>query len=601
MSRKDKSEKRPKITKASRAKAKRIFRYFRPHKLLFSIGFLCLLLSSVTSMLFPELLGRLLGSGNMRISGGGELWELNSINSIFYALIAVFVVQAFFSFFRIYIFNDVTENVLAQIRHDTFSNVVKLPMHFFATRQVGELNSRIAADISLLQETFTTTIAEFIRQFIVIGIGLTVIMIFSWKLTAILLLSIPVAVISAVIFGKAVKKFSNRTQEEIAKSNVIVQESFSGIGNLKGFSNEAHEISRYDKAINIVKAIALKRGLIRASFVSFLVLFMTSTIAFVVWNGARLQSEGVITQEEMIRFIMFTVFIAASFGSLPDLYSKLLKAIGATEHLMDLIDENAEALNANSSKLNFKGSVSFNNINFAYPSRPDIQVLKNISFTVNPGEQVAIVGGSGAGKSTIASLIFRFYDANDGEIRVDDKNYLEYDLSALRNEMAIVPQEVMLFAGTVAENIAYGKPGASLDEIKSAADKANAHNFISEFPEGYNTLVGDRGIQLSGGQRQRIAIARAILKDPKILVLDEATSSLDSESEQLVQAALDELMQGRTSFVIAHRLSTIRKANKILVLHKGELVETGTHDELYNNSEGIYRKLCDYQSLNELG
>ncbi len=600
MSRKDKSEKRTKITKASRAKAKRIFIYFRPHKLLFSIGFLCLLLSSVTSMLFPELLGRLLGSGNMKISAGGELWELNSINSIFYALIAVFVVQAFFSFFRIYIFNYVTENVLAQIRHDTFSNVVKLPMHFFATRQVGELNSRIAADISLLQETFTTTIAEFIRQFIVIGIGLTVIMIFSWKLTAILLLSIPVAVISAVIFGKAVKKFSNRTQEEIAKSNVIVQESFSGIGNVKGFSNEAHEISRYDKAINIVKAIALKRGLIRASFVSFLVLFMTSTIAFVIWNGARLQSEGVITQEEMIRFIMFTVFIAASFGSLPDLYSKLLKAIGATEHLMDLIDEDAEALNSNTTKLNFNGSVSFDKVNFAYPSRPDIQVLKNISFEVNPGEQVAIVGGSGAGKSTIASLIFRFYDANDGEIRVDDKNYLEYDLSALRNEMAIVPQEVMLFAGTVAENIAYGKPGASLDEIKSAADKANAHNFISEFPEAYNTLVGDRGIQLSGGQRQRIAIARAILKDPKVLVLDEATSSLDSESEQLVQAALDELMQGRTSFVIAHRLSTIRKANKILVLHKGELVETGTHDELYSNSQGIYRKLCDYQSLNEL-
>ena len=544
-------------------------------------------------------MGKLLAAGGLPISNGDNLWELSSINAVLIALLVVFAFQSLFSYARVYIFNYVTENALKQIRKETFGNIIKLPMSFFDKRQVGELNSRISSDIETLGATFTTTIAEFIRQIIIIIGGITIITIISWKLTLLVLVALPPMVAIAAIFGRFIKKLSKQTQQSIAESNVIVQESYSGITNVKSFSNETHEINRYDGTVTRVKDLAMKRTKWRAAFISFMILFMSSTIALVVWYGAVLQNKGDINNEQMDIFVMFAIFVGASFGSIPDLYSQLVKAVGATENLMDLLDEPAENISDNKTDIKINGSVSFKDVSFNYPSRPDIQVLRSISFTADPGEQIAIVGGSGAGKSTIVALILRYYDFNQGQITIDDKPIEHYELSDLRNQMAIVPQEVLLFGGSIRDNIEYGKPGASEEEIMEAARKANAHSFIEDFPEGYDTYVGDRGIQLSGGQKQRIAIARAILKDPSILILDEATSSLDSESEKLVQEALEKLMKNRTSFVIAHRMSTIRNADKILVMHKGSLVETGTHVELMHNLDGFYKRLHDFQSATE--
>ncbi len=599
MDKSDSKKEKKRISKESRKKAKRILRYFRPHRSIFMVGFVFLILSSAISTLFPELMGRLVVAGNLPRDTSDPIWELNSINSIALVMVIVFALQAIFSFVRVYVFSYVTERALKSLRAEIFTHILKLPMSFFDQRQVGELNSRISADITLLQDTFITTIAELIRQIMIILVCGTLITLISWKLTLMIVASLPPMILLAVIFGRFIKKLSNQVQEEIADSNIIVQEAYSGISNVKSFANENYERKRYSSVISNVLTLGMKRAKWRSSFISFILLFMMSTIALVVWYGAVLQSKGDIEAEDMSRFIMLAVFVGASFGSLPDLYSKLVKAIGATEHLMDLMDETSEAVNPEYTPVKLQGKVEFKDLDFHYPSRPDLQVLHKISFQVEPGEQIAVVGSSGAGKSTIASLILRFYDPSSGSILFDGKEHLSYDLSALRSEMAIVPQEVMLFGGSIRENIAYGKPGASEEEIIEAARKANAHDFITEFPDRYETAVGDRGIQLSGGQRQRVAIARAILNDPTILILDEATSSLDSESEMLVQDALTKLMKGRTSFVIAHRLSTIRNADKILVLHKGKLVEIGKHDELFAQKDSIYHKLCTFQFINE--
>ena len=599
MAQEESEGKRPKVSKASRRKAMRVFRYFKPYRTVFGIGFVFLVLSSSTGMLFPELMGELINAGALPKTSDDAFYELKSINGVAITLLLVFVLQAVFSFVRVYTFAFVTEGVLRAIRRDTFANVVKLPIAFFSTRKVGELNSRITADITLLQDTFTTTIAEFIRQFIIVGIGVAVITSYSWKLTLVIILSLIPAVVVAVFFGKFIKKLSKQTQDEVAASNVIVQEAYTGISNVKSFGNETFEQSRYQRSIDAVRRIAMKRAWWRSGFISFMIVFMSGVIAGVIWYGANLQHEGEITGKQFDKFILYTIFVGMAFGSLPDLYAKLLKAIGATEHLLDLIDEDAEEIDNAMTSVPIEGNLRFNDVRFRYPSREDIEVLKGISFDVSAGQQVAIVGGSGAGKSTVASLILRFYDPTTGAIEVDGKDAKSYHLSALRDQMAIVPQEVLLFGGTIAENIAYGKPGASHEEIKSAAQQANAHEFIEKFPEGYETMVGDRGIQLSGGQRQRVAIARAILNDPRILILDEATSNLDSESEQLVQEALQTLMKGRTSFVIAHRLSTIRNADNILVFHEGKLVEQGQHDALFQKTDGLYRRLCEFQFMNE--
>lgn len=490
-----------------------------------------------------------------------------------------------------------TERSLADFRKDAFDRLITLPMTFFSEKSVGELNSRMASDISQIQEVLNTTLAEFLRQAMIIVGGVILLFIVSPKLTLTMLAIIPVMALAAVFFGRFIRRLSKEAQDHIADSTNIVEEAVTGIQNVKAFTNELYESARFGKSVDNIKRVALKGGIWRGAFAAFIIICIFGAIVGILWYAMYMVQEGKITEGMMFQFMLLALTIGFSIGGMAELYASLQKGIGATERVFEIIDEMAEPVSMvdNADRLDLQGAVEFRNIDFTYPSRPDVQVLKDVSFTANPGEQVAIVGPSGAGKSTITSIILRFYQQSSGELLIDHKPAAEFDLTELRKHMAIVPQEVMLFGGTIGENIAYGMPNATQEEIDQAAEKANAKEFIVRFPDGYDTKVGERGVQLSGGQRQRVAIARAILNDPTILILDEATSSLDSESERLVQEALDYLMKGRTSIVIAHRLSTIKNADKILVLESGHLREQGTHEELIANENGLYKHLSSLQ------
>lgn len=579
-----------KLTSNSLQKSLRIFKYGKGHKWKFYIGLVFLLLTSATALAFPKLMGMLVDCVTNK--------DLDQANYVALLLMGVLVLQALFSFFRISLFVNFTENSLSNIRFALYENLVKLPMTFFSQKRVGELNSRISADISQLQDTFTTTIAEFLRQLILIIGGFIILGSISPKLTLMMLAIVPLVAVGAVIFGRFIRKYGKKTQDKVAESQVIVEETLQGITNVKAFANEWYEIQRYKNKIKEIVQIAIKGGIYRGYFASFIILCLFGCVVVVVWYGITLTIKGEVEGVgDLISFILYTTFIGASFGGIAEMYAQIQKAVGATERVFELLDEVPEEINStpNPTIEKIQGNVAFQNVSFSYPSRPEIEVLKYVNFEVNFGQKIAIVGPSGAGKSTIASLLLRFYQIDKGQILIDGKNINEFELEQLRGNMSIVPQDVILFGGTIKENIAYGKPNATDAEIIEAAKQANAFNFIEGFPEQMETLVGERGIKLSGGQRQRIAIARALLKNPSILILDEATSSLDSESEKLVQEALEVLMQGRTSFIIAHRLSTIRKADQILVLDGGTITEKGTHQELIALENGMYKNLSSLQ------
>jgi ABC-type multidrug transport system fused ATPase/permease subunit len=607
-----------KLNKESLRRATRIFKFIGPHKWKFVIGMIFLVGTGSTGLIFPKLLGNMMGLIGRADTSNEKLLEI--ANTVGIQLLILFAFQAVFSFFRVVLFVNVTENMLAALRQATYNRLIRMPMSFFSSRQVSELNSRLSADISQIQDTFTTSIAEFIRQSMIIVGGIAIICFTSWQLALMMLAIIPVLALLAVFFGRKIRKISKGVQDSVADSNIIVGETLQGIANVKAFTNEKHENERYRNTTITIVNQAIKGGLARGSFFSFIIFCLGGGIVYLIYYVVKMKVEGLIQPEAMVSFLFYTVMVAASIGGLPEQYAQIQRAVGATERVFDLLDEPIEDIDLTPSRFipgpdlrsqptvvtgegsdsrqpakRFDGEVSFENVSFAYPSRKDFPVLKNISFKANKGETIAIVGPSGAGKSTITALILRFYDPNSGKIIIDGKNTLDYSLTELRSQMAIVPQDVLLFGGTIKENIGYGKENATLEEIKDAARKANALDFIESFPDKFETKVGERGIQLSGGQRQRIAIARAVLKDPSILLLDEATSSLDSESERLVQEALDKLMEGRTSLVIAHRLSTIRKADKIIVIDKGEVKESGTHEELIAIQDGLYRSLSKLQ------
>jgi len=581
-----------KITASSLNKAKIIFKYAGNNRWKFFVGLVFLLLTSVTALAFPKFMGMLVDCVNKK---DGEM-----ANKIALGLMLVLVLQSVFSFFRLSLFVNFTENTLANVRLALYTNLVKLPLSFFSQKRVGELNSRISNDIGQIQDTLTTTIAEFLRQFILIIGSFIMLASINWKLTIMMVSIVPIVGVAAVIFGKFIRKYSKTVQDKVAESQVVVEETMQGISIVKAFANEWYEIERYKQRISEVVKIGIKGGQFRGYFASFIIVCLFGTIVAVVWYGVTLAIGGEISVGELFTFILYSSYVGASSGGIAELYSQMQKAIGATERVFELLDEVPEKINStvstNIKKIN--GVVAFKNVAFSYPSRKEIQVLKDVSFTANFGQKIAIVGPSGTGKSTIASLLLRFYDIDGGTILIDDKNIYDYDLATLRGNMSIVPQDVILFGGTIRENIAYGKPNATEAEIIVAAKQANAYNFIESFPEKLETIVGERGIKLSGGQRQRIAIARALLKNPSILILDEATSSLDSESEKLVQEALEILMEGRTSIIIAHRLSTIRSADQILVLDGGSIVEQGTHQDLIHLENGIYKNLSNLQFSN---
>ena len=583
-----------KLDSNSLQKALRIFKYAKNHKWKFFLGLVFLLLTSATALAFPKLMGMLVDCVTNK--------DLSRANEIAVALMVILALQAIFSFFRISLFVNFTENSLSNIRFALYENLVKLPMSFYSQKRVGELNSRISADISQLQDTFTTTIAEFLRQFILIIGGFVILGSISPKLTLMMLAIVPIVAVAAVIFGRFIRKYGKKTQDKVAESQVIVEETLQGISNVKAFANEWYEIQRYKNKIKEIVKIAIKGGQYRGYFASFIILCLFGCVVAVVWYGITLTIKGEVEGVgDLISFVLYTTFIGASFGGIAEMYAQIQKAVGATERVFELLEETPEEINANQKGAlveKIKGNVAFKNVAFSYPSRKEVEVLKDVNFSAEFGQKIAIVGPSGAGKSTISSLLLRFYDITSGEILVDGKSIYDYDLENLRGNMSIVPQDVILFGGTIRENIAYGKPDASDEEIMLAAKQANALNFVEGFPEKFETLVGERGVKLSGGQRQRIAIARALLKNPSILILDEATSSLDSESEKLVQEALEVLMEGRTSIIIAHRLSTIRNADKILVLDNGKITEEGTHQELINLENGIYKNLSNLQFSN---
>lgn len=592
-----------KLTKEGIQKAKGIFRYLKPYRFSFAIGWIFLIISTTTGLIFPLLLGQLLGSAGETptTSEAVGMINLNNINSVAAALFILFIIQSVSSYFRIVIFTNVTENTLRDVRYDAFSRLIYMPMDFFNQNKVGELTSRLSSDVAQLQETLRTTIAEFFRQIVIIVGSVFFLGFISIKLALIMLATVPVMAIVAVFFGRFIKKLSVKAQDETASSTVIIEENLTGISNVKAFTNEALALFKYKKSVDEIKKLNVKSGLWRGLFVSFIVFCLFGAIVFIIWQGL-LMTQGPnpeLSNKDFYSFIMLTVMMGASIGSLPELYANIQKTVGATERLMNIIQTPGEKeILQGKQKPTITGKIAFKNVRFHYPQRPDIEVLKSIDLEAAPNETIALVGSSGAGKSTIASLLLRFFELSQGKIEFDGVENSAIDIEHLRANIALVPQEVILFAGTIYENIAYGKPTATKEEVQEAARKANALEFIQSFPEQFETQVGDRGIQLSGGQKQRIAIARALLKDPTILILDEATSALDSESEKLVQEALETLMKGRTSFVIAHRLSTIRNADKIYVIENGQVAEEGTHQDLIAIEGGIYANLVDLQVNN---
>ncbi|WP_426586965.1 ABC transporter ATP-binding protein [Mucilaginibacter sp. R-33] len=585
-----------KINRSSLRNVAKLLTYLKPYKVKFIAGLVFLFLSSLVGLAFPAILGALIDAAQ----GIYKYKYLpHGLNAIAIMGFIILFAQAFVSFFRVVWFVQVAEKSLADIRRDTYFKLITLPMNFFANRRVGELNSRISADLSQIQDTLTTTFAEMIRQLVIMVGSTTLLAIVSIKLTLALLAVLPFLVAFAVFFGRFIRKLSREAQDKLAESNTIVEETLQGIANVKAFVNEAYEANRYDKILRKVVSIAVRGAKFRGTFASFIVFCLFGTFVGVIWYGSVLVANHEIYVGDLTTFIMYSIFVGAAMGSFPDLYANLQKAVGASERVLEILAEQGEDISIieseNGIKQPINGDLAFDNVVFAYPSRQEITVLKGISFNADAGQRVAIVGPSGSGKSTMASLILQFYHPQNGNILFDGKPADNYSLTDIRNQVAIVPQDVLLFGGTIMENIAYGRLNASKEDIIQAAKRANAHQFISSFPEGYETVVGERGVKLSGGQRQRIAIARALLKNPSILILDEATSSLDSESERLVQEALEELMKDRTSIIIAHRLSTIREADKIIVLEKGHIVESGSHMELIGNEQGLYKYLSQLQ------
>ena len=580
--------------------------YLKPHKWGFILGIILLSLSGVLTLLVTRLWGQLGGVGVLGDPGktsnsksqGFETeilqnWNLNDLSTIGIIIAIVLVIQALLSFIRVFLFADMTEKMMLAMRKDAFEAIVSMPMDFYHDKRVGDLNSRISADITAIQDTFTTTLAELIRQLIIVGGGVAALAYFSVELTLLMLGTLPVVIIVAIFFGKFIKRLSKETQDEIAASNVIVQEVLTGIVNVKAFANEWFERKRYTERVKSVRSLAMKGAMGRGAFASFIILFIFGAITLVIFKGAALMQQGELASEHFFTFLLMTGLVAGSIGGLAAEFGMVQKGLGAVESLMEILKEEREIkdFEATSAPLDLNKEIEFKGVDFHYEQRPDVPVLKGFNLKINEGEQVALVGPSGAGKSTVASLLLRFQNPIKGQITIGDLDASSLDLRGYRKSLAYVPQEVILFGEDIRTNIAYGNIEATNEEVKEAARRAYALEFIEEFPDGFKTLVGERGIQLSGGQRQRIAIARAILRDPDVLILDEATSALDSVSETEVQKALDELMKGRSTLVIAHRLSTIKKAHKIAVLRDGSIIEEGSHNELMAKKGSYYNQV----------
>ena len=570
-----------------------IFRFVRPYRWSLGAGLVLLGLSSLVFMAFPYLVGELVDTA----TGQGELGL--TVREIGLAMLVILVAQSVVSYFRVLLFARVSELGIADVRKAVFARLIALPLPFFERNRSGELISRLTADVEKLYGAFSITIAEFLRQVLILLFGVTFIVARMPRLSLTMLLTFPVVVVGAIFFGRYVRRLSKARQEKLAESNNVLGEAIQGIQAVKAYVNEALERRRYGAAQDATVRVSLTYARARAAFSVFIITFLFGALFFVIYRAAVMVQEGALAPGDLLEFALYTAIIGGAIAGLGNFYTELLGAVGATESIRDILREPTEALVLDDDSpvrpLPLAGDVAFDGVRFRYPSRPDVQVLDGLSLDIRAGQRVALVGPSGAGKSTILQLLLRFYEAYEGRILVDGREIRDLDLPGFRQNIGVVPQEVILFAGTIADNVAYGRPGASREEIRAAAAQANAWEFIARFPEGLDTVVGERGVKLSGGQRQRLAIARALLKDPALLLLDEATSSLDAESERVVQEALDRLMEGRTSIVIAHRLATVRDVDRIFVIDGGRVVESGTHEELSAIPDGLYTSLAKLQ------
>ncbi|HMP30000.1 MAG TPA: ABC transporter transmembrane domain-containing protein [Saprospiraceae bacterium] len=592
---KDESKK-VKVTRESFKKSLRIFKYIKPYLGYFIAGMVLLVLGSLLFMIFPALAGEManIAEGKGKYDLGIDLFDF------WWIFLVILIVQGIFSYMRTVFFTIVAENGMADLRKELYNKIISKDITFFEERRVGELTSRITTDIEQLQNIFSITLAEFLRQVVILVVGIGIIAYLAPKLSLIMLTTFPVIVIIAMFFGKYIRKLSKERQDKLAETNIVVEETFQSFNIVKSFANEWYESIRYAKSIDRVVRISIDFAKVRGLFIVFIITFLFGGLFYILWRGALLVQAGDMEIGELISFIFYTGILGGAIASFGSLYTALSQGIGATERIMEILDSDQEIESIDQSPKSeiLKGEIIFKNVYFSYPSRKDIAVLKNVNIHIKAGSKVALVGQSGSGKSTLVQLLMRFYNLSDGVITVDGKDIRDYDVSKFRAAMSIVPQDVILFGGTIRENILYGKPDATEAEIIKAAEQSNSLDFINGFPEKFETIVGDRGVKLSGGQKQRIAIARALLKDPAILLLDEATSSLDAESERVVQEALDRLMEGRTSIIIAHRLATIKDVDQIYVLDKGKILESGTHAELSTKNEGIYSSLAKLQFEN---
>ncbi len=577
------------------AGAKFFYKYLKPHQTVFLWALVALATTAFMTGMFVKFLADLIGPA---LEGKrGEALMVGAASTV-RILVALAAGQAFIAFFRIQLFSKAAERALATLRTDLFSRIVRFPMETLNVRRSGELASRIANDVEAVRDTLVVTIPMLIRHGVMLLVAIVIILTISVKLALFMLCTLPVVMILIAIFGARIRKITRRAQDELAASQVVVDEALQAITSVKAFANEAHEQARYRRGLDQYLATAIRAAAPRASFISFIIFSFSVAMAAVAWFALKMISSGELSAANFTTFGLFSAMVVQSFGQLPELLAQFQRALGATDRAREILNEAVEEDTARPADIptpRFQGDIEVRSVCFTYPTRPDAAVLRDFSFEAKAGQRIAIVGPSGSGKSTAISLLFRFYQPTSGQILIDGHPINAMPLADLRHNLALVPQEVLLFGGTIRDNIAYGKPSATVEEIEAAAQQANADTFIRSLPNGYDTLVGERGTQLSGGQRQRIAIARAILADPAILVLDEATSSLDAESERLVQEALDKLMQKRTSIIIAHRLSTVRTADQILVLSAGTILDRGTHEELMAKGNSLYATLAKLQ------